>query len=198
VPPVGFRRNDAKIDLQSGAQDHCGPGRAVGGDFRHVLVGGQFVADLGAVAARHQNVEIAHRVAPSPVAAGHHDIALADPLTQCMGEGIRLGFCDGEPEALLRRGLCKGREHFFLDHGAEPARFVQAAGLCGTPKILDGANAELLHQQLDSFWPEPRQGGDLADLAWKLALERRKQIEVAGLDDAGDLAGEILADPRQL
>ena len=34
--------------------------------------------------------------------------------------------------------------------------------------------------------------------AWKLALERREQVELAGLDDAGDLAGEILADPRQL
>ena len=162
--PVGLRRNDAKIDLQSRTQDHRGPGRTVGGDLRHVFVSRQFVADLGAVASRHQDIEIADRIAPPPVAACDHDLALADPLAQRMGKGLRLGFRNREPEALFRGRLCQGREHLFLDGGAEPARFVQAAGLGGAAKILDGTDAELVDQQLDALWSEPRQGGDLADV----------------------------------
>jgi hypothetical protein len=53
----------------------------------------------------------------------------------------------------------RGRDHFALN--PDNSQWLQSllsgkagpAGLCGTPKILDGANAEL--STIDAFWPEP-------------------------------------------
>jgi hypothetical protein len=143
----------------------------VGGDLRHVFVGRQFVADLGAVTSRYQDIEVADGI-PPPVAACHHDLALPNRLAQRMGKGLRLGFRNREPEALFSGRLCQGCEYLLLDRGAEAACFVKAARLRGAPKILDGTNAEPLHQQFDSLWSERRQGGNIAYFAWKLALER--------------------------
>ncbi len=38
----------------------------------------------------------------------------------------------------------------------------------------------------------------VAEFARELSFQRVEQTEMPGLDDIGDLAGQILADPRQL
>jgi hypothetical protein len=90
----------------------------VGGDLRHVFVGRQFVADLGAVTSRYQDIEVADGIPPPPVAACHHDLALPNRLAQRMGKGLRLGFRNREPEALF--GFARAASTFFLTAAPRP------------------------------------------------------------------------------
>ena len=75
---VALLRHRADIDLQAGAQHHRRAGRSVGKDLRDVFITYQFITDGGAILRRHQNVEIADRIAAPAKAAGHdHAPAIA-------------------------------------------------------------------------------------------------------------------------
>ena len=94
--------------------------------------------------------------------------------------------------------LFKRTEQFLLDHRAEPAKLAQPPGLDGPPKVVEGTHLQLVIEQLDALRPESGKRRHVAEFAGKLLFQRVEQIEMPGLDDVGDLAGQILADPRQL
>ena len=55
-----------------------------------------------------------------------------------------------------------------------------------------------LVEQLDALGPEPGKGGDLTELARQLLFQRVEEIEMAGIDNAGDLFSQVLADSGKL
>ena len=53
-------------------------------------------------------------------------------------------------------------------------------------------------EKLDALRAEAREGGDLAEFARQLPLQRIQQREMSGFDDLRDLAGQVLADTGKL
>jgi hypothetical protein len=74
---------------------------------------------------------------------------------------------------------------------------VQSSSFHDAAEIIERAHLDLLVEKLDPFRPEPGEGGDLAQVTGELLLERVQEREMAGLDDVGDLAGQVPSDPRQ-
>jgi hypothetical protein len=71
---------------------------------------------------------------------------------------------------------------------------VQPPRFENTAQIVEGPNFELLVEQLDPLRPEPGKGGNLTELAGQLLFQRIEESEMAGIDNAGDLFSQILAD----
>jgi hypothetical protein len=65
-------------------------------------------------------------------------------------------------------------------------------------KVVEGTHFQLVIEQLDTLRSEAGKSRHFAEFAREFLLQGVEQTEMPGLDDIGDLAGEILADPRQL
>ena len=60
-------RNHPEVDLQAAAQANCRTGRALGDDFRDLLVGDETLDDCLARLGGNADIKITDRLAPSPI-----------------------------------------------------------------------------------------------------------------------------------
>ena len=86
-------------------------------NLRHVLIAHELVADGCSILSCDHDIQIADRVAPPPIAAGHdHMPAIAEKTYQ----RLRLGFGHGQLETFLGRRLFESGCDFLLDGRTEP------------------------------------------------------------------------------
>jgi hypothetical protein len=74
---------------------------------------------------------------------------------------------------------------------------VQPAAFDGATKIVERTHLKFVIEQLDALRPQAGKRGHVTKLAGEFLFQLVQQLEVPGRDDVGDLAGQILADPRQ-
>ena len=154
----------------------------------------QFVADRGAVLRRHQHIKVAYRVATPTIAAGNDHAAAT---AQIPHQRLSLGFGDRELEPLGRLRLFERAQQLLLHNGTESPEFAQPSGLDCLLKFIEGAHFQPVIEQLDALRPQSWESRHVAEFTRQLLLQLVEQAEMPGLDDIGDLAGEVLADPRQ-
>ena len=195
---IAALRDDSKIDLKPRAQHDGRSRRTMGENVRDVLVGDEAIADGRTVARGDEDIKIPDRIATAAVASGRHDLTLVQVLAQEADERLRLRLGNRELEAFLARRLAERGKKLLLDLAPKAAEFTQPTAFGGTAKVRDRANAELVIEQLDTLGPETGKCGHLAEIAWQLTLQALQEIEPSAIDDAGDLARQVLADAGQL
>ena len=192
---IAFLRHGAHVDLEAGAQHDRGAGRAVRDDFCDVFVALQFLADRRAVRGRGQHVEIADGIATPAIAAGSHDPAA---VAQIGEQRLCFRLNHRKLEARWCLWLVECRRQLADDARTEPLQLAQPARLHGAAQIVERMHLQPVVEQLDALRSQPGKRRHVANLAWKLLLERLEKLEMACLDDVGDLAREVLADAGQL
>ncbi len=192
-------RHHPQIDLRAGAEDHGGARRSLRDDALHLLIGDEAVDDARAALGGHQDVEVADRLLAAPVAAGDGDVANALLRLQIGGEG--LGDLLGVEQAgatLDRAGALELGEDLGLGLGAEARELPQLARARRLGELFRRLDLELLEDGLHPLGSQARYRGDVGKRLGRAAGDLVQQLEMAGLDQLGDLAGQILADARQL
>jgi len=99
--------------------------------------------------------------------------------------------------ARLGRRLRQRRLERLLDAGAKALQAVKTPPFQRSPQIVEGSHPELVMELAHPFGAHPRQRRDRRKFARDLTLEVVERRKMAGLDDFGDLARQILADARQ-
>ena len=162
-----------------------------------ILVGSQTCADGDGVIRSREQVEVADGVLPSSKAARCGDSAAADGRPQEGDQRVDLLFDTRELVARLGRRLRQRRLERLLDASAKAFQAVKTPPFHRSPQIVEGSHPELVVELTHPFWAHPRQRRDRRKLARDFALEVVKRRKMAGLDDFGDLARQILADAGQ-
>ena len=110
---------------------------------------------------------------------------------------LAFGFGDREFKPLDGHRLFQRAGQFLFNRRPETAQLVHPPGLDGASQIVERAHFELVIEQLDPLRSEAGKRGHVAKLAGKYFFQLFQQLEMPSFDDVGNLAGQVLADPRQ-
>ena len=149
-------RQRAHVHLQAFAA-HFGAGLvlAAGQHFLHARIGDEAFERGGRRRAGDQQIEIAHRLAPAPQAAGGGDGVDARHLAQHLAQfgGDAFGVAQQKAAGALAI-LRDGAQHLLFELGAHARQLAQFLLLAEALQFVDGADAEVLEDQRDALRAE--------------------------------------------
>ena len=211
-------RHDAQVRLQTVLEAHAGLRLAVGGDLLDARVGDEPVHDRLGFRRRHEEVEVADRLAGAAKRTGglgERDLRQrAEAGEDRFGDGGR--FVPAVPLAVGDTVL-DALEDLLLGLGAEALELGDRAGLADLLQFREIRDGELRPERADLLGPEPgnlhdleQAGGDrslelLVEWQDTVAAERRDLVDqrlaqpgnvgqLASVDELAEVLGQVLKD----
>src|ERR1039457_4233588 len=195
-----LRQQRAHVHLQAFAA-HFGAGLipAAPQPLPHPRVGDKLVERVGGRGARHQQIEIAHRLAPAPQAArrGHgiHARHPAQEFAKFFGHafGIAQQIASG---ALAIPG--DGAQYLLLQLGAHAGQRAQLLLLAEALQFVGGRDVEVLEDERDTLGAKALDLEEFQSGGREFCEQQVAALAGTAFGDFGEHHGEALADSRNV
>ena len=185
----------AQIHLYTRVQDDCGTGGSLRQYLFHLIVADEALHRRCLLRCADQDVQIPHRFLGTTVTAGDRNLTHARRPFEVGEQGFGVLGGDGEFKANPLTQVCiECLQDVLFGFFTKARELPDRAAPRGVLQLFQRPYAQFIHESLDAFGSQPRQGQHLGDAGRKGVAQFLELRGRAGFDEFLDFGGQVLAD----